>query len=371
MKKLHNVCVLFGGVSTEHLISCRSAYNIIQGLVEAGLEVAAVGMTKEGEFLRYLADLETLRSGEWEEAARAALAEAGAAAPSPADIASPAAFLAYHCGGTRPDVVFPAVHGINCEDGVLQGFLEMCAVPYVGSGVLASAAGMDKSFAKIVFEAAGIPQVPFAVARRADIRRDPEGEAEKLVKELGLPLFLKPANGGSSVGTTAAKTAEALAASLQTVAEFDEKVLVERFVDAREIEVAVMGNREPRAALPGEIVKEADIEYYDYETKYFKQGAVAAVPADIPASLKEEISALALRAYQALGCSGLSRVDFFLEKGSGKLYLNEINTLPGFTSISLYPLAWQKSGLDTAELLRELCCLALERSELTGRRTRA
>lgn len=371
MSEQLKVCVLFGGVSTEHLVSCRSAYSIMRALREAGHEVLPIGMTLEGEWLRFLADDECLLSSAWIEPARAALEAAEIPAPKAEDMASPFRFLRYHCGGVKPDVVFPAVHGINCEDGVLQGFLEMTGLPYVGPGVLASAAGMDKSFAKLVFDAAGIPQVPFEVALREAIRRSPEREAERLMKSLGLPLFLKPANGGSSVGTTGAYTAEELIEGLKMVSAFDEKVLVETFVRARELEVAVLGNEEPQPAGPGEIVKEAGVEYYDYETKYFKSGANAVVPAAISEELAEKIRALAIRAYKALGCEGLSRVDFFLEEETGRLYLNEINTLPGFTNISLYPAAWQVSGVSMPELVTRLCRLAIERQAKHARRTNA
>ncbi len=368
---IHKVCVLFGGVSTEHLISCISAANIIEGLQEIGYEVYPVGMTPEGEFLRYLGSTAQLRSGEWVEVARALLAKAAARPVTPADLASPKHFLSYHCAGEVPDVIFPAVHGINCEDGVLQGFLEMCQIPYVGAGVLSSAAGMDKVFAKMVFEAAGIPVVPYAIAYRQDIVADVEALSQQLLQKLGLPLFLKPANGGSSVGTKAVLEAAALAEALEEVSSYDEKVLVESFVDAREIEVAVLGNRKPRAAVPGEIVKEEAIAYYDYETKYFKQGADVALPAAIPDEMAERMTEMALKAYLALACEGLARVDFFLDKHSGAIYLNEINTLPGFTPISLYPKAWEKSGLNRKDLLRILCELAVERRERNVRQTTA
>ncbi len=368
---IKTVCVLFGGVSTEHLISCISAANIIEGLQEAGYVVLSVGMTEEGEFIRYLGDTSTLRQGKWVELARLELMNVGQANATAKDLKSPQTFLTYHCGGVKPDVIFPAVHGINCEDGVLQGFLEMCKIPYVGAGVLASAAGMDKSFAKMVFEAADIPVVPYAVCRRSEIEENPQKVAYELTRKLPLPLFLKPANGGSSVGTKEALTEAALAEALSEVALYDEKVLVEAYVNAREIEVAVLGNKNPQAAVPGEIVKEADIAYYDYETKYFKQGADVALPAPIPDEMAEVITNLALRAYQALECDGLARVDFFLDKDSGKIYLNEVNTLPGFTPISLYPKAWEKSGMNRKQLLKILCELAVERSEQNARKTTA
>lgn len=365
------VCVLFGGVSTEHLISCRSAYSIMRALREAGHEVYPIGMTMEGEWLRFLASDDCLLGqGAWEAPARKALADAAPRMPEAKDLASPFAFLRYHCGGVRPDVVFPAVHGINCEDGVLQGFLEMCGIPYVGPGVLASAVGMDKSFSKMIFDAAGIPQVPSAVSRREAIRQDAAAEAERLEKALGFPMFLKPANGGSSVGTTKAETHEELLKALHMVSSFDEKVLAERFVRARELEVAVLGNEKPEPAGPGEIVKDSEVDYYDYETKYFKPGADVVIPAEVDEATAAKIRELALRAYKALGSAGLSRVDFFLEEGSGKIYLNEINTLPGFTSISLYPMAWEKAGLEMPELLTRLCRLAIERQAAEARRTK-
>lgn len=360
-----NILVLFGGVSTEHLVSCRSAFNIIVGLREAGFEVTRVGITKKGEWLRFLADDKDIIADDWESIARRTMADrrvSYAASLSPRD-------FIVNVAGVTPDVIFPAVHGINCEDGVLQGLLEMSGIPYVGSQVLGSAICMDKAISKQLLNVAGINQCNFTISTRYDILQNPIAEIERIEAELAYPVFLKPSNGGSSVGTMAARNKVDLAKALMLVSEFDRTVIIEEYLDARELECAVLGNIQPIASRVGEIVVSDNVEYYDYQTKYFSDtDSEARIPADIEPELETEIREIAIRAFLALGVKGLARVDFFLDRKSGTLYLNEVNNLPGFTSISLYPKAFEASGMPLSELVGTLCALAIEENEAKRRR---
>lgn len=354
---MKNILVLFGGVSTEHLVSCRSAFNIIRGLRSAGLNVLRVGITKKGEWLRFLADDEDIKADNWEEIARRAIADRRVYY-QPA--MSPREFI-INVAGETPDVIFPAVHGINCEDGVLQGFLEMAAIPYVGAGVLSSAICMDKATSKQLIALHGIEQCNFTISQRYDIVEDLESELLRVEEAIGYPSFLKPSNGGSSVGTMVANNREELRAALPAVAAFDRTVIIEAYVDGRELECAVLGNTKPVASRVGEIVISDDVAYYDYQTKYFSDtDSEAQIPADIDPALEEQIRETAVKAYLALGVKGLARVDFFLDRKTGKLYLNELNNLPGFTPISLYPKAFEASGMALDRLVATLCELAVE-----------
>lgn len=361
------VMALFGGVSTEHMVSCRSALNIISGLRAHGYEVVPVGITKAGSWLPFLLPDEEMTAPDWEERAATALAASGRVARP---VASVRDFLVELCGGTEPDIIYPAVHGINCEDGALQGLLQLSGIPYVGSHVLASAACMDKAHAKIVVGSIGVPQVPHSICRRHDIQKDAQAVAKRVIAELGLPCFLKPANGGSSVGTLSVHKEEDLPQALAEAATYDPVVLVESFVNARELEVAVLGNDAPRAAAVGEIVKADSAAYYDYRTKYFDaESSWVEIPAAIPQALSDRVRRYALDIYRVFGCSGCARVDFFLDKDNGAVYFNEVNTLPGFTSISLYPKAFEADGLALPDLLHELCELAKDKHRAEDRRS--
>ncbi|MBL8187421.1 MAG: D-alanine--D-alanine ligase, partial [Acidobacteria bacterium] len=259
------------------------------------------------------------------------------------------------------DVIFPVLHGTYGEDGTIQGLLEMADVPYVGCGVLGSAAGMDKVVMKRLFREAGLPIVEFFHFLRSQWEADPLLVELRVAEELGFPCFVKPANLGSSVGISKATDAKSLNVAIALAAKYDRKIIVERGVDAREIEVSVLGNDEPAASLPGEIVPQS-AEFYDYEAKYISSdGARLEIPANLSKEQTTEIQQLAIRAFQAIDGSGLGRVDFFLEKQTGKLLLNEINTMPGFTSISMYPKLWEASGLPYSQLLDRLIELAFER----------
>jgi D-alanine-D-alanine ligase len=262
---------------------------------------------------------------------------------------------------TRPevDVIFPVLHGTFGEDGTIQGLLELADVPYVGAGVLASSAGMDKDVMKRLFRDAGLPVVPWELVLRRDWEQDPAGVRKRIEKRLRYPLFVKPANLGSSVGISKVRKPLGLQAALDLAAQYDRKILVEKAVDARELECAVLGNDSPEASIPGEIIPVN--EFYDYEAKYIKEGSEIVIPARLSARQSKRIQELAVRAFQAIDCAGMGRVDFLLDRKSGKILVLEINTIPGFTPISMYPKLWEASGVPYSELLDRLIDLALER----------
>ncbi len=354
---MKTVCVLFGGVSTEHLISGRSAYNIISGLEKAKYKVVCVGITKKGKWIRYEGDLQTILDGTWEENADA--------------MKSPFILKNYENGisikdflttiiGCVPDVIFPAVHGINCEDGTLQGLLELSGFPYVGCGVLASAIGMDKLQARRNFQLAKIPQCRYIALQRRNVVKNLAQAIAKVEKKIPYPCFLKPNNGGSSVGTRSAKNRKELEDALLDVARYDHTILVEEFVPCREIEAAVIGNESPKVAMLGEILTAQNVEYYDYKAKYFDpNGATVCIPANLSPEMMKNITRYAKKAYKSLGCAGLARVDFFIDKRNDRIYINELNSLPGFTAISLFPKAWAASGVPIESLLKKLCDFAI------------
>ncbi|NLM76958.1 MAG: D-alanine--D-alanine ligase [Ruminococcaceae bacterium] len=358
------VMVLFGGVSTEYIVSLRSAYNIISGLRESGYQVIPVGITPDGTWLRYLGPDEHIRDDRWSDQA---WADARTGAGSGCAVRSPRDFILSVCG-CRPDVIFPAVHGINCEDGTLQGLLSLSGIPYVGCGVLASAACMDKQHARRIFRDAGIPQCRYLAVSRREIERSPQMVAAHVQETIGFPCFLKPSNGGSSVGTCRVATADELADALRDVSRYDQTVLVEAFVTAREIEVAVLGLDKPVTGAIGEVVTGAETAYYDYEAKYFSEhGATVVVPAELDEKTQRMIRQYALKAHLSIGCRGMARVDFFLDKTDGTLYINEINTLPGFTSISIFPKAFEAAGLPLSELVHKLCRMAIREQKNSKR----
>jgi D-alanine-D-alanine ligase len=262
--------------------------------------------------------------------------------------------------GLALDVVFPVLHGPYGEDGTVQGLLELANVPYVGSGVMASAVGMDKAAMKLAFAARGLPICDYEVVRKRDWLSHQTSVMETVVTRLGFPVFVKPANLGSSVGISKAKHAAELRVAIALAAEFDRKIVIEAAVPkAREIEVAVLGNDDPEASLPGEIIPGR--EFYDYEAKYLDGGSREVIPAVLPPALADEIRALAIKAFTSLDCAGMARVDFLLDGDSGALYLNELNTIPGFTTISMYSKMWAASGVSYGQLLDRLIALALER----------
>lgn len=362
------VVVLFGGRSGEHEVSIQSAKSIIRALDRNKYDVMPVGITRDG---RWLAGYEAIPA--LEAAAQVALGTADDGARMGGEIGSPSVVpdggtvsrdvvpLAWDTWPQTVDVVIPVLHGSYGEDGTIQGLLETLGVPYVGAGVLASAVGMDKVVMKTLFRAAGLPQVRYIACLRSDVERDLDRVVDDVEAELGYPCFVKPANLGSSVGISKVKRREDLPAALRLAARYDRKLIIEQGVDAREIEVAVLGNDQPIASVPGEVVPAH--EFYDYESKYMDGQTTLIIPASLPESTARTIRELALRAFRAIDCSGLARVDFFLERGTDRVLINEINTMPGFTQFSMYPKLWEASGIPYAELLDRLIALALERHE--------
>jgi D-alanine-D-alanine ligase len=348
------VGVLFGGRSGEHEVSLQSARAVVASLERAGHEVVPIGITREGRWLVSGDPLRRLASGETRgEQLATMLPEPGTGLVVFDDGRGEA-------GAPPPlDVVFPVLHGTYGEDGTVQGLLELARVPYVGAGVLASAVGMDKIFQKTLWRGLGLPIVPFVTTSRATVERRIDVALAEVEHAFGYPCFAKPANLGSSVGVHKAHTPDELRFGLLDAARYDTDLIVERAVDARELECSVLGNDEPIASVVGEVVPNA--EFYDYRAKYLDEGSRCVIPAEVPTAVSERIRELAIRAFTSLKCSGLARVDFFLERGTGTIYLNEINTMPGFTSISMYPKLWEASGLSFPDLVDRLVQLALER----------
>jgi D-alanine-D-alanine ligase len=331
-------------------------------LAEAGHEVVPIGIDRAGRWLVGGDPLQALATGE-PTATRTAsmLPQPGQAGlvllPADAGLADPA--TADEPGVGAVDLFFPVLHGTFGEDGTVQGLFELAGVAYAGAGVLGSSLGMDKVIQKALWRGQGFPVVDFLSVARREFERSPATVIRRIEARLGYPCFTKPANLGSSVGVSRATSDVELELGLAEAARFDAKLLVEQGIDARELEVGVLGNAEPRASVVGEILPGAD--FYDYRAKYLDTGSAAIIPADIPPALADEVRRLAIAAFQAVDASGLARVDFFLDRGSGTLFLNEINTMPGFTQISMYPKLWEASGLSFADLVARIVELGLER----------
>ena len=340
------VGVIFGGRSGEHEVSLASARSVMGAMDENKYEIVPIGITKEGRWLVGEDALRLLESGGEREETAAGEGRALIPGLEKADF-------------PPLDVVFPVLHGPYGEDGTVQGLLELADIPYVGAGVLGSALGMDKALMKTIFRAKGLPVVEHLVIKRREWEKDPAGVSESVKEQIGYPCFVKPANLGSSVGISKVKAAAQLPAALNLAARYDRKMLAERAVNAREIECSVLGNDEPLASLPGEVIPGG--EFYDYEAKYFSAETRLIIPADLPPSLTRQVQELAVEAFLALDCAGMARVDFFLEREGDKLYINELNTIPGFTSRSMYPKLWEASGLPYPALIDRLLSLALER----------
>jgi len=341
------VALLFGGRSGEHEVSLRSGASVAAGL-RPRHGVRCVLVDKAGQW--------RLQDGD---EPRGSGGEPVFLAPVPGD--GCLRRLADARALARPDVFFPVLHGPYGEDGTVQGLFDLAAVPYVGAGVAASSAAMDKALMKALFARAGLPQVDYRVL----LGRNREAE-RRLLDELGLPVFVKPANLGSSVAVSKVKTADALGKALDAAFAYDRKALVEKGVDAREVEVSVLGNDDPKASVPGEIAP--DREFYDYDSKYAAESRTELViPAPLAPAAADEVRRLAVAAFQAVDAAGYSRVDFFVERSTGRLLVNEINTIPGFTSISMYPKLWEASGVPYADLLARLVALGLERHAARAR----
>ncbi len=345
MSKLR-IGVIYGGRSGEHEVSVASAASIFKHLDRERFESVPILIEKDGRWVlsakppTAISAADVIREGP----------------PETVQAIEPSAALS----GSRVDVVFPVLHGPYGEDGTVQGLLELANVPYVGAGVLGSAVGMDKAVMKTLFLARGLPVGPYAVALRHEWHRDAAAITAKVSQKLRYPVFVKPANLGSSVGISKAKSDSDLSSAMALALEFDRKVVIEAAVpNAREIECAVLGNDEPEASVPGEIVPSG--EFYDYAAKYLDEGSRPIIPAPITESQAATIRRLSIEAFKAVDGAGMSRVDFLMARDSGEIFLNEVNTIPGFTTISMYPKMWEASGLAYPDLIARLIDLALER----------
>lgn len=345
------VALLFGGRSGEHEVSRNSAYNVALALRKK-YNVFPIGISKEGEWYGPI-PTERIKDFTPDGFAERKIT----ILPNPQSKGK-----IYSLPDLEPiveaDVFFPVLHGTYGEDGTIQGLLKLAGIPFVGAGVLASAAGMDKILMKKIFAQTGLPQVPFLSFFRKAIETDTEGVAAQIEEELGYPVFIKPANLGSSVGVTKAANRKELLTALNLAARYDRRIIAEKGINAREIEVSVLGNDDPTVSLPGEIIP--CNEFYDYKAKYIDDRSVLIIPAEIPAEQIRTIQEIAVKAYKSLVCSGLARIDFFIDKDTDDILINEINTMPGFTSISMYPKLWEYSGLPAEELVDRLIQLAFE-----------
>ncbi len=361
MSKLR-VAILFGGKSGEHEVSVVSALSVYKALDKNKYDVTLVGIDKDGRWLlpeqtKLLAQSENPRLIKLNEIKNTV---------SMLPFETTKTIVSVDSNSSMPsemkfDVVVPILHGTYGEDGTIQGLLELAQIPYVGSGVLGSSVGMDKDMAKRVLRDAGIPVVPFQTIRKSEFKKDSKKIVDRAIKEFGFPFFAKPANLGSSVGVHKVKNEKEAYLKIEDAFLYDTKILIEQAIDARELEVSVLGNDHPKASIVGEIVPQH--EFYSYEAKYIDEnGATLKIPAEpLTATQSDQIREMAVKAFSAIECQGLARVDFFLDRKSGKIYINELNTIPGFTSISMYPKLWAATGLKYADLLDELIKLAMER----------
>jgi len=358
-KRKIRVGVIFGGRSGEHEVSLVSAQGIMKAINKEKYEVLPIGITKDGRWIASGDPIKALQSGL--NAGSEPVALLGD--PSQRGLMR----LEEAEGGLTParlaeiDVIFPVLHGPYGEDGTVQGLLELAGIPYVGAGVTGSALGMDKLVFKDLMQAHGLPVAPYLGVKRKEWERDPAAVIERIEAAFQYPMFVKPVNLGSSVGVTKVHNRTELPAALDEAARYDRKLLVEKGINAREIEVSVLGNDDPIASVPGEIIPCR--EFYDYRAKYIEENSELLIPAPIPEETTRRVRELAIKAYLAIDCSGMARADFLLDRDDGTLYLSELNTIPGFTPISMYPKLWEASGISYAELIDRLIELALERYE--------
>ena len=353
MTKL-SVCVLFGGMSPEHEVSLRSAESVLNNMDPEKYDIFPVGITKEGEWILFGGtDYSRLPTGQWRDEPNNR-----SCVISPVRGQGLLSFEGESVVRQHIDVVFPVLHGENGEDGAMQGLLQLAGIPYVGPHVSASAVSMDKTLTKLVADQAGVTQAAWQLVRRCDLDSRMEQTLDLLEGRFDYPMFVKPSGTGSSVGVSKAADRNALENALRAAAVYDEKILVEEFIRGREVEVAVMGNASPMASVCGEIDSGAD--FYDYDAKYITDTSTAYIPARIPEEVEEQVREAAVKIYSAIGCQGLSRVDFFVTYDDNRVVFNEINTLPGFTSISMYPKLFDASGIPYGQLIDELLKLALE-----------
>ena len=349
-----SVCVLFGGMSPEHAVSLRSAESVLNNMDPEKYNIYPVGITRDGDWILYGSnDYSKLPTGEWE-----LCPQNRRAAISPIRGQGLLVFEGDCVIREMIEVAFPVLHGENGEDGTVQGLLELAGIPYVGPHVAASAVSMDKTLTKLVADNACVQQAAWQLVRSSEIGGHMEQVLNSLEEKFDYPMFVKPAGTGSSVGVSKASDRDSLVKALEHAAKFDSKILVEEFINGREIEVAVMGNDSPVASVCGEI--DSGAEFYDYDAKYVTDTSVAYIPARIPVEVEEFIREQAVKIYSAIGCKGLSRVDFFVTWEDNRVVFNEINTLPGFTSISMYPKLFAASGIPYNEIIDNLLKLAQE-----------
>jgi len=341
MKK--NVAILFGGQSTEHEVSRVSATSVLSHIDSEKYNVFPIGITKDGKWFQYKGEYKNIANGQWEN-------------DEENKIADGLSLLI----NKEVDVVFPVLHGMYGEDGTIQGLCKLMTIPCVGPSVMSSAVCMDKIYTKYVLEHGNIKQARYVVVTAFEYERNSEKFISEIATNLGYPCFVKPANSGSSVGITKAHDGEELKKGLEIALKHDRKVLVEEGLNAREVEVSVLGNDDPKASIPGEIIPAK--EFYDYEAKYQSEASKLLIPAALSEEKLELIKELAVKIYKKLDCSGMARVDFLVDKETEEVYLNEVNTIPGFTSISMYPKMWAASGLPYPSLIDELIQLAIERN---------
>lgn len=359
-KKLR-IGLVFGGRSGEHEVSLASATSVIANLDREKYDVVPIGITREGSWLLGV-EPQTLQAAQQpanqQGDSKRATAVTLTGDPRLRRLIPIEHDEQLHSNGSL-DVIFPVLHGTYGEDGALQGLLDMANLPYVGCGVLGAALGMDKEKMKLIFHEVGLPIVDYLVFRRSSWEREPEPIIHTVEERLGYPCFVKPVNLGSSVGINKARSRESLLPAVQVAAQYDRKIIIERGINCRELECAVLGNDEALASVVGEII--ASNEFYDYNAKYLDNKSQVIIPASIPQQTAEAVRRMAIQAFAALDLNGLARVDFFLEQVSGQLYINEVNTMPGFTQISMYPKLWEASALPFPQLLDRLIELAIER----------
>ncbi|MBU5486146.1 D-alanine--D-alanine ligase [Clostridium sp. MSJ-11] len=338
MKK--KIAILFGGQSTEHEVSIVSATSVLNNIDKNKYDIYPIGITRDGQWFCYKGDINNIKTGDWEKDEKNKLANGQN--------------ILFN---REVDVVFPVLHGMYGEDGTVQGLCKLLKLPFVGPGVLSSALCMDKIYTKYVLEKFKIKQARYVVVNKNSYYDNKEAIIEEIEESLGYDVFVKPANSGSSVGITKAHYREELENGLEEAFKYDKRILVEEAINAREVEVAVLGNEDAKAAVPGEIIPAK--EFYDYEAKYNNENSKLLIPANLNKKEEEEIKDLAIKIYKLLDCEGLSRVDFLMDKETGEFYFNEVNTIPGFTQISMYPKLWDASGKSYSELIDELISLAI------------
>ena len=356
MNKL-SVAVIFGGISSEHEVSRVSASSVLNNLDKDKYDIHMIGITKSGKWLYYTGDINNLKDGTWEKDKN----NLPACISPDRSVKGIYIFKSNEIETIKIDVVFPVLHGKYGEDGTIQGLFELAGLPYVGCNTTSSAVCMDKVFTKTVLDSANISQAKWLWFNKYDYNENKDKIIDQIDEKLGYPCFIKPANAGSSVGIGKAKNKQQLDEIIKNALIHDNRIVVEEGIDGIEVECAVLGNDKPIASVVGEIVPAN--EFYDYEAKYSSEDSLLYIPARLNENIMQSIRLTAVKAYCALGCEGMSRVDFFVRKNDNKILLNEVNTIPGFTSISMYPKLFNASGINYSELLNKLIELAIERAE--------